>query len=107
MINGVLNPNVTAGSFTHDEVGKTRLRLFYTRYFFVAMAGLFPIMVVIGFTPDYQAISAQGLEVYWFLHVHGPIMVSWLLVFLAQAVLAAKVTASSALFPWCLVYSFS
>jgi hypothetical protein len=90
MINEVLNPNVTAGSVTHDEVRKTRLRLFYTRYFFVAMASLFPMMVVIGFTPDYQAISSGGLEVYWFLHVHGAIMVSWLLVFLAQAVLAAK-----------------
>jgi uncharacterized membrane protein YozB (DUF420 family) len=90
MINEVLKPNVTAGSVAHDEVSKKRLRLFYTRYFFVAMASLFPIMAVIGFTPDYQAISAQGLEVYWFLHVHGAIMVSWLLVFLAQAILAAK-----------------
>ncbi|MDB5023812.1 MAG: hypothetical protein JWP78_1567 [Mucilaginibacter sp.] len=90
MINEVLNPNVTAGSVAHDEVKKTRLRLFYTRYFFVAMASLFPVMVVIGFTPDYQAITSGGLEVYWFLHVHGAIMASWLLVFLAQAVLAAK-----------------
>lgn len=54
------------------------------------MASLFPVLVVIGFTPDYQMISAGGLEVYWFLHVHGAIMVSWLLVFLAQAILAAK-----------------
>jgi hypothetical protein len=90
MINEFLKPNVTAGSVADNEVGKKRLRLFYTRYFFVAMASLFPVMAVIGFTPDYQAINAQGLEVYWFLHVHGAIMVCWLLVFLAQAILAAK-----------------
>jgi hypothetical protein len=90
MINEVLYSNTTAGSVTHDQVKKTRLRLFYTRYFFVAMASLFPVLAVIGFTPDYQAISSGGIEVYWFLHVHGAIMASWLLVFLAQAILAAK-----------------
>ena len=90
MINKVLNPNTPADSVTHDGVWKKRLRLCYTRYFFVVMASLFPIMAVIGFTPDYQMIKSQGLEVHWFLHVHGAIMVSWLLVFLAQAILAAK-----------------
>lgn len=90
MINEVLQPDVTDGSVAHDKVRKKGLRLFYIRYFFVAMASLFPIMAIIGFTPDYQMISAQGLKVYWFLHVHGSIMASWLLVFLAQAILAAK-----------------
>jgi hypothetical protein len=51
------------------------------------MACLFPILVVIGFTPDYQA---GAINAYWFLHVHGAIMTLWILVFLAQAVLAAK-----------------
>jgi hypothetical protein len=90
MINEFLNSNSTTGLVAHDKVKKTRLRLFYTRYFFVAMACLFPVLAVIGFTPDYQAISSGGIEVYWFLHVHGAIMASWLLIFLAQAVLAAK-----------------
>lgn len=68
----------------------TRLPSFFVRYFFVGMGSLFPILAVIGFMPDYQAISSQGLEVHWFLHLHGAIMLSWLLVFLAQALLAAK-----------------
>jgi hypothetical protein len=54
------------------------------------MACLFPILVVIGFTPDYQLISSGTINVHWFLHVHGAIMSSWILVFLAQTILAAK-----------------
>jgi len=90
MIDEFLNPNSTTGLVAHDEVKKTRSRLLYTRYFFVAMGSLFPVLAVIGFTPDYQAISSGGVEVFWFLHVHGAIMVSWLVIFLVQAVLAAN-----------------
>jgi hypothetical protein len=90
MINELSNPNLTTGSAMNNGVKTTRLRLFYTHYFFVLMACLFPILVVIGFTPDYQLINSGAINVHWFLHVHGAIMTSWLLVFLAQAVLAAK-----------------
>src|ERR1700749_1058806 len=89
MMNEFLPSNDTT-LLAHDQSKKKRLSLFYTRYFFVAMACLFPVMAVIGFTPDYQAISSGGIEVFWFLHVHGAIMVCWLLVFLVQAILAAK-----------------
>ena len=63
---------------------------FYTRYFFVMMAFLFPIIVVAGFTPSYQALADGSYQPHWFVHLHGAIMSSWLLAFFAQAALAAK-----------------
>jgi hypothetical protein len=60
------------------------------RYFFVVMACLFPVLAVIGFTPSYMAMNSGGVKMHWFAHVHGAIMSSWLLLFLVQAVLAAK-----------------
>ena len=90
MINEVLTPNVTSAIFKNNAGKSTKLRLLYIRYFFVIMACIFPILVVLGFTPDYQLISSGAVYVHWFLHVHGAIMTSWILVFLAQAVLAAS-----------------
>lgn len=60
------------------------------RYFFVAMAILFPILVLLGFVPDYQIILSGQVKVHWFTHVHGVIMSAWLGVFLAQTILVAK-----------------
>jgi len=59
------------------------------RYFFVAMAVLFPFIVWVGFFPSYQEMKAGGLEVHWLTHAHAAIMTSWILVFLIQALLAA------------------
>lgn len=63
---------------------------FYTRYFFVLMAVFFISVCVIGFGLDYQAINAEHIMLPWFAHVHGALLTAWLLVFLMQAVLAAK-----------------
>jgi hypothetical protein len=60
------------------------------RYFFVIMACVFPILVVVGFTPSYMMVYSGVATLHWFAHVHGAIMSSWLLVFLVQSVLAAK-----------------
>ena len=60
------------------------------RYFFVSMAILFPILVMLGFVPDYQMIATGQVKVHWFLHVHGVIMTAWLGIFLAQSLLVAN-----------------
>ncbi|NIJ54440.1 hypothetical protein [Dyadobacter arcticus] len=60
------------------------------RYFFVAMAIVFPILVMLGFVPDYQMIASGQIKVHWFLHVHGVIMTAWLGIFLAQSLLIAN-----------------
>ncbi|WP_221393775.1 hypothetical protein [Dyadobacter sp. NIV53] len=60
------------------------------RYFFVFMAVLFPILVILGFVPDYQMIASGQIKVHWFLHVHGFIMTVWLGIFLAQSLLVAN-----------------
>jgi hypothetical protein len=60
------------------------------RYFFVSMAILLPILVALGFTPDYQEILTGKFKVHWSLHVHGAIMTIWLVIFLAQTLLVAN-----------------
>ncbi|MBX2923963.1 MAG: hypothetical protein KF746_17320 [Chitinophagaceae bacterium] len=63
---------------------------FYARYFFIMMAVFFISVSVIGFGEDYRAINAQHITLPWFVHVHGALLTAWLLVFLIQAMLAAK-----------------
>jgi hypothetical protein len=60
------------------------------RYFFVSMAILFPILVALGFVPDYQMMAQENIQLHWFLHVHGLIMTAWLGIFLTQTLLIAK-----------------
>jgi hypothetical protein len=60
------------------------------RYFFVIMACVFPVLAVIGFFPSYMAVNSGAIKLHWFAHVHGAIMSSWLLLFIAQTWLAAK-----------------
>jgi uncharacterized membrane protein YozB (DUF420 family) len=62
----------------------------YVLYFFVAMACLFPLLVLAGFIPDYVVIFGGQLKVHWFSHLHGVIMSSWLVMFLTQSLLVAK-----------------
>lgn len=62
----------------------------YAHYFFVVMASLFNVIAVVGFGQSNQAIYAQNMTIYWFTHVHGALLTLWLLVFLTQAILAAK-----------------
>ena len=60
------------------------------RYFFVVMSAVFPIIVALGFVPDYQMVAAGELKVPWILHVHGAIMTGWLVIFFAQSLLVAN-----------------
>jgi hypothetical protein len=73
-----------------DLVSLTRSKSRYVRYFFVGMACIFPVLVVLGFTPSYQALSDGSYKPHWFAHVHGAVMAGWLLVFLTQTILAAR-----------------
>lgn len=59
-------------------------------YFFVGMAGLFLLVAAAGFGPNYQAIINGASKPHWLVHVHGALMSGWLLVFLAQTILAAR-----------------
>ncbi len=90
MIKNMSTASVSTGVTTNNEGIITRIRSLYIRWFFVAMAGLFPIIAVLGFTPSYQAILQGSLHVHWVVHVHGALITSWLLVFFTQAIFAAK-----------------
>lgn len=59
------------------------------KYFFVAMAVLFPVLTFLGFFPSFQSMQQRTLEVHWLVHVHSAIMTSWLLLYLTQTILAA------------------
>jgi hypothetical protein len=86
-MNTISTPVVVPRSLTDKEATRTALR---SRYFFVGMAILFPIIAVIGFAPSYQAMSAGTMSPHWVVHIHGALMTSWLLLFLTQSILAAK-----------------
>jgi hypothetical protein len=60
------------------------------RYFFVAMAILFPIVVFFGFFPSFQSLHNGTLEVHWLTHIHSAVMTSWILLYLTQTVLVAS-----------------
>ncbi|MDB5239595.1 MAG: hypothetical protein JWP57_220, partial [Spirosoma sp.] len=77
-------------SNTSHKQTKTNLSPHRVRYFFVAMAVLFPIITFLGFFPSLQDLNAGSMKVHWLTHVHSAIMTSWIVVFLAQAILAAK-----------------
>ncbi|HEY4323909.1 MAG TPA: hypothetical protein VGN20_07975 [Mucilaginibacter sp.] len=87
MINELSNPNPTTSSVAGVKIKKPRSG--YVRYFFVTMACLFLIIAAFGFVPSYTTMHA-GTLLNWYVHVHGAIMTLWLLVFLTQAILAAK-----------------
>lgn len=62
------------------------------RYFFVGMSLLFLIISVVGFVPSYQAMynGTRKFPIHWIAHGHGVVMTTWLLVFIAQTLLAAN-----------------
>jgi hypothetical protein len=91
MTNNVSPPVATARSITnHVPTQTTPFRSRYVRYFFVGMASLFPLLVVIGFLPDYQGMLSGNLKAHWFSHFHGAVMTAWLGMFLTQSLLAAR-----------------
>jgi len=54
------------------------------------MAAVFPVLVALGFIPDYiMFLSGTGTP-HWFAHVHGAVMTSWLIMFFTQSFLAAR-----------------
>ncbi|MEO6721553.1 MAG: hypothetical protein ABIN67_14385 [Ferruginibacter sp.] len=89
MITEISNSAVIADAFNKKNTTK-KLRPFYVRWFFVGMAIVFPIIAGLGFVPDYIMMSSGAFHAHWFAHLHGAVMTLWLLVFLAQAILAAK-----------------
>lgn len=54
------------------------------------MAGLYVAVAVTGFGPNYQDIIKGASKPHWLVHAHGALMSGWLLLFLAQATLAAR-----------------
>ena len=79
-------PSESLGAHVSMATSKSR----YVRYFFVGMACLFPVLVVLGFMPSYQAMSDGSFKPHWFVHVHGALMAGWLFIFLTQTLLAAR-----------------
>jgi hypothetical protein len=90
MRNKVSAINIPSGSFDKEALPLATWKSRYVRYFFVAMASLFPVLVLLGFGPGVVALSSGAVKVHWLVHVHGAVMAGWLLIFLAQTILAAK-----------------
>jgi hypothetical protein len=84
----ILTSNVPPDLTTNHEAGTISGKSLYARYFFVAMASFFIIISAVGFGQSLQAIQAQKITIFWFVHVHGVLTSMWLLVFLTQAILA-------------------
>jgi hypothetical protein len=59
-------------------------------YFFAVMAIIFPVIAFLGFVPSYMAMNAGQFKIHWLAHVHGALMLAWLVVYLLQAILAVR-----------------
>ncbi len=74
---------------SHASVTGRRPKRSIDRYFFVAM-GIFAIFIaLIPFGPEFVRIASGSFPLVWVLHVHGALMTSWLLLFVAQSGFAA------------------
>lgn len=62
----------------------------FSRYIFVALAALFPIVTFVGFAPSYSEHFTGTYRIHPIAHVHGALMTAWLILFIAQASLAAS-----------------
>lgn len=60
------------------------------RYFFCGMALLFLFIASVGFIPSYQDNIAGTFPIHWVAHIHGAIMLTWLLVGLTQTLFVAR-----------------
>jgi len=61
------------------------------RRYYVAMSLLLLLMILVGFWPSYYGPLVRGAaDAPWILHLHGAIYISWMLLFVAQTVLAAR-----------------
>jgi hypothetical protein len=59
-----------------------------TRYFFVAAGVLFVLVAIAGFKPSYVDFFAGTFAIPPITHVHGALMMAWLLLLITQASLA-------------------
>lgn len=84
------NPIIDQSTFSF-ETGRTTT-LNPARYFFVIMSVLFVVLSLAGFVPVYHAAieGTKKFPIHWSAHVHGGIMMLWLLIFTTQSVLAAN-----------------
>ena len=82
--------NIPSGSIAQEEMSQATSKSGYVRYFFLGMACLFPVLVILGFLPSYQDVSNGSFKPHWFVHVHGALMAGWLFIFLTQTFLAAR-----------------
>jgi hypothetical protein len=79
-----------AGTFAAgNELKRSKHGTRRARYFFVAMAILFPVITFIGFYPSYRDFEAGTLKIHWLTHMHSTLMTSWLLLYFTQTLLAA------------------
>lgn len=92
MITKVSDTTVAVRSATSNDEEITTPLHRHARYFFVIVSFLFLIISIVGFVPSYQAMynGTRKFPIHWFAHVHGALMTMWLLVFITQAILAAK-----------------
>ncbi len=90
MYNQAPGPPFTSLLVSPQGVSRDAEKSRFERIFFVAMAVLFPVLAGLGFAPSYQAAYSGQIKLHWFVHVHGALMTSWLLIFLVQSLLAAK-----------------
>ena len=61
------------------------------RYFFVGLAWFFVLVAAVGFAPSYAGVQTPRgpIIIPPIVHVHGALMIAWLLLFVAQTGLAA------------------
>ena len=60
------------------------------RKYYVAMSLLLLLIIIVGFWPSYYGPLVRGAaEAPWILHVHGAIYIGWMLMLVAQTILAA------------------
>jgi len=70
---------------TFPQRGERRLR----RHYFVWMALFGAAIAAIGFVPEYLKFASGTFPIAWVLNLHSALMVAWLALFLAQAMLAS------------------
>jgi len=59
------------------------------RYFFVLLASFGILIASIVFAPQFLKFAAGTFPIAWVLNLHGALMTAWLVLFLAQALLAS------------------
>ncbi len=74
-----------------SQVAKPESAVRARRRFYVVMAVVLVAMIVVGFWPSYYGPLMRGAtQAPWILHVHGAIYMGWMLLLVAQTVLAAQ-----------------